>query len=69
MNWWTVLIYGVAVVLALQGLFAQMTAHRNASLRRFFEEELKRRELEAAQQAAKPPEPEPTKNNQKSRAA
>lgn len=65
MNWWTAAIYGLATVLALQGLLALMTAHRQASLRQFFEEELRRRE-DAASQAR---EPQPAPTGQKSKAA
>lgn len=42
MHWWTYAIYGVAGVLALQGLFSLMAAHRAAAVRRFFHEELRR---------------------------
>lgn len=38
MTWWTIAIYGIAGVLALQGLFALMAAHRAAALRRIFNE-------------------------------
>lgn len=65
MNWWTAAIYGVAAVTALQGLLSLMTAHRKVALRRCFEEELQRRELEAAQQ----PEPQTANPGQKSKAA
>lgn len=54
MKLWTMLIYGVAAVLALQALFTLMTAHRKRSLSRFFDEELRRKEAEAAQ-APEPP--------------
>jgi hypothetical protein len=69
MNWWTAAIYGVAAVTALQGLLSLMTVHRKAALRRFFDEEWQRRELEAIQQAAKQPEPQATNPGQKTRAA
>ncbi len=65
MNLWTMIIYGVAAVLALQGLFTLMTAHRRQSLGRFFEEELRRREELAAQ----PPEPKAEESRLKSKAA
>ncbi len=62
---WTTVIYGVAALLALQGLFALMTAHRQAAVRKYFEEEISRREAEAAQS----PEPETAPVGQKSKAA
>lgn len=65
MNGWTVLIYGVAAVLALQGLFALMTAHRKQALNRFYEEEIRRKDAEPAQSD----EPETAKTGQKVKAA
>ena len=58
MNWWTIAIYGAAAVIALQGLLALMTAHRSAALRRFFQEELQRRDEDGASESdALPPSP------------
>jgi hypothetical protein len=42
MNWLTATIYGIAAAVALQALFALMTAHRQATLRRALDEELRR---------------------------
>ena len=50
MNWWTIVIYGAAAVIALQGLFALMTVYRQAAVHRIFEEELQRRQQAAAQE-------------------
>ena len=65
MNWWTMVSYGVAAVLALQGLFTLMMAHRQQMRRRFFDEEVRRRKEEAVQA----PEPETLPASQKSKAA
>lgn len=64
MTWQSAMIYGVAALAALQGLFALMTAHRKASLRRFLEEE-SRKEIESAKQ----PEPSPADAGRTSHAA
>ncbi len=68
MNFWTMIIYGSAAVIAVQGLIALMTAHRQASVRRLFEEEVRRREWEASLKSIKS-EPEPAKAGQKPKAA
>jgi|GEM_PF-4633121 len=65
MNFWTIVIYGIAAVIALQGLLALMVAHRQASLNRFFQEESRRSELQAAEKS----EPTAMPNGQKSKAA
>lgn len=65
MNWWTAAIYIGAAVLALQGLFTLMMAHRQHSRSRIFEEEIQRREAEAA----KASEPEAAASGQSSKAA
>jgi hypothetical protein len=48
MNWQSAAIYGAAAVIAVHGLLALMTAHRRHSLRRFLEEESRRRQSEPA---------------------
>lgn len=66
MSVWTIVIYGVAAVLALQSLFALMTAYRKQALRRILDQEIRRREQEAA---AKPTEPQTPSNTPQRKAA
>ncbi len=39
MHFWTMMIYAAAAAIAVQGLFALMTAHRQNSLQKYFAEE------------------------------
>lgn len=52
MSWWTIGIYGGAAVLAVQGLLALMVAYHRSTLQKLMDDEIARREAEAAEAAA-----------------